>query len=137
MKYLQTGKPGACQTAQNGPMLKFLGQNCLESNFNGGHINSPTRFARRGIILYKLRYCSIYWDYRLSINDVTNIWACCNLPRKLCVTKRLNPLLPPPFCVASYYCVFFRRGSFSWFGCPFWGSPTCGSSSKLCQCRLN
>ena len=33
------GKTGACQTAQNGPMLNFFGQNCLESNFNGGHFN--------------------------------------------------------------------------------------------------
>ena len=27
----------ACQTAQNGLMLKFFGQNCLESNIKGGH----------------------------------------------------------------------------------------------------
>ena len=46
MKYLQTettergpffGKTGACQTAQNGPMLNFFDQNCLKSNLNGGH----------------------------------------------------------------------------------------------------
>ena len=46
MKYLQTetpergpflGKTGACQMAQNGPMLIFFDQICLESNFNGGH----------------------------------------------------------------------------------------------------
>ena len=68
MKYLQTettepgpflGKTGACQTAQNGLMLKLqshrhprvlsirVGKNflCLIS------INSPTRFARSGITL--------------------------------------------------------------------------------------
>jgi hypothetical protein len=46
MKYLKTetteygpflGKTGTRQTAQNGQMLNFFDQFCLESNFNGGH----------------------------------------------------------------------------------------------------